>query len=50
MPKREQLCNLSAAALRAFGEVPGELQGKYHDSEGLVIVNQKVEVRAKRFS
>ena len=30
MPKREQLYNLSAAALRAFGEVSGELQGKYH--------------------
>ena len=29
MPKREQLYNLSAAALRAFGEVSGELQGKY---------------------
>lgn len=30
MPKREQLYNLSAAALRAFGEVSGELQEKYH--------------------
>lgn len=30
MPKREQLYNLSAAALRAFSEVSGELQGKYH--------------------
>ena len=30
MPKREQLYHLSAAALRAFGEVSGELQGKYH--------------------
>lgn len=29
MPKREQLYNLSAAALRAFGEVSGELQEKY---------------------
>lgn len=28
-PKREQLYNLSAAALRAFGEVSGELQEKY---------------------
>ena len=28
MPKREQLYNLSAAALRAFGEVSGELQEK----------------------
>ncbi|MBM6790845.1 HsdR family type I site-specific deoxyribonuclease [Flavonifractor plautii] len=30
MPKREQLYNLSATALRAFGEVSGELQEKYH--------------------
>ena len=30
MPKREQLYNLSASALRAFGEVSGELQEKYH--------------------
>ena len=30
MPKREQLYNLSATALRAFGEVAGELQEKYH--------------------
>lgn len=30
MPKREQLYQLSAAALRAFGEVSGELQEKYH--------------------
>ena len=30
MPKREQLYNLSAAALRAFGEVSGGLQEKYH--------------------
>lgn len=29
MSKREQLYNLSAAALRAFGEVSGELQEKY---------------------
>lgn len=29
MTKREQLYNLSAAALRAFGEVSGELQEKY---------------------
>lgn len=29
MPKREQLYQLSAAALRAFGEVSGELQEKY---------------------
>lgn len=29
MPKREQLYNLSVAALRAFGEVSGELQEKY---------------------
>ena len=28
-PKREQLYNLSATALRAFGEVSGELQEKY---------------------
>ena len=30
MPKREQLYNLSATALRAFGEVSGELPEKYH--------------------
>ena len=30
MPKREQLYNLSAAALRAFGEMSGELEAKYH--------------------
>lgn len=30
MLKREQLYNLSASALRAFGEVSGELQEKYH--------------------
>lgn len=30
MPKREQLYTLSATALRAFGEVSGELQEKYH--------------------
>ena len=30
MPKREQLYNLSATALRAFGEVSGELQEKYY--------------------
>lgn len=29
MPKREQLYNLSASALRAFGEVSGDLQSKY---------------------
>lgn len=29
MPKREQLYNLSATALRAFGEVSGKLQEKY---------------------
>ncbi len=32
VPKREQLYNLSADALRAFGEVSGELQGKFHYS------------------
>lgn len=32
MPKREQLYDLSATALRAFGEVSGELQEKYHYS------------------
>lgn len=32
MPKREQLYNLSATALRAFGEVSGDLQGKYNCS------------------
>lgn len=30
MPKRQQLYILSAAALRAFAEVSGELQEKYH--------------------
>lgn len=32
MPKREQLYDLSAKALRAFSEVSGELQEKYHYS------------------
>lgn len=32
MPKREQLYDLSASALRAFGEVAGDLQGKYNYS------------------
>ena len=30
MPKREQLYNLSAAALRAFAEVSGDLHERYH--------------------
>lgn len=30
MPKREQLYDLSAKALRAFGELSGELQERYH--------------------
>lgn len=43
MPKREQLYNLSAAALRAFGEVSGELQGKYHYTvEGIRSLEQEV--------
>ncbi|MDL2207848.1 DUF3387 domain-containing protein [Desulfovibrio sp. OttesenSCG-928-M16] len=32
MPKREQLYDLSATALRAFGGVSGDLQGKYNYS------------------
>lgn len=32
MPKREQLYDLSATALRAFSEVSGDLQGKYNYS------------------
>lgn len=43
MPKREQLYNLSAVALRAFGEVSGELQGKYHYTvEGIRSLEQEV--------
>lgn len=32
MPKREQLYDLSAKALRSFSEVAGELQERYHYS------------------
>ncbi len=36
MSKREHLYNLSATALRAFGEVSGDLQGKYNFSLGQI--------------
>ena len=41
MPKREQLYNLSATALRAFGEVSGELQKKYHYTVGQIKAQER---------
>lgn len=41
MPKREQLYELSATALRAFGEVSGDLQDKYHYSLEQIRVLEK---------
>ena len=41
MPKREQLYSLSAAALRAFGEVSGDLQVKYAYSLNQIRVLEK---------
>lgn len=41
MPRREQLYDLSAKALRAFGEVSGELQERYHYSIDKIKILEK---------